>query len=296
MGAILADILKSLKELQYQTLLLVFGAIFIVLSSFDIKSGMSPLPHPSDRLLIIGVVLMILSVALFIYAARGIGTSIGGGNDKKTLCYKCYGLKATRNSSDDNVFQDFKINDENPNAVQFLWADTNKHNVINGEIISGNPPCLRIRFDHKGGYGCNIAIRSKEWKALCNDKDYRHLTFDARIPKEEIERDPDLLENICIAVRVVNGYFQHWEYALAAKEYKFLNVNTTEWGGQLQIDLTRKDCWKSFGDSDGNPSGPILPDFSIISAVILKLGKRPNGYQELDPGKGVIDIRALRLV
>lgn len=297
-GTMIADILKSLKELQYQTLLLVFGVIFIVLSSCDIKSG-SLLPHPSDRLLVIGIVLIILSFVLFIYSAKKEAIRRNGGKSMpQSLCYRCYGLKETRRASDDNVFQDFKINDSNPNAVQFLWADVYRHNIINGEIFSENIPWLRVRFDHKGGYGCNIAIRPKEWKALCNDGNYRYLTFDARIPAEEIEKDSNLLKNICIAVRIVNGYFQHWEYAVSPKEYKLLDVDTTEWGGQFRIDLTKKEWWHSFSDSDGNPDGPKVADFSIIASIILKFGKRPtpNGRRVLDPGKGVIDIRELRLI
>jgi hypothetical protein len=308
-------IFDSLSKLKYQTLLLVGGLSLIILSSFEIeditKLQIHPAQNPSYPVLAIGIIALVLSIILFFFLKE----SIVPPPEKelpRSLYYRFYGLKGVRN--DDNVFQDFIISCQgNPNAVQFLWADACYSNVITGKIIYESAmPCLRVRFDHRGGYGCNIAIRSKNSRAFSVENKYRFLTFDAKIPREELDCDKD----ICIAVRIVNGYFQQWEYAIKSSDYIHLSINKNEWGddqASIKIDLASKESWYLF-TSDGNSisldghcdytRGTDDPDFSVISAVILKFGtlsvdysgSTKNSRGEPAIGKGVVDIRALRFI
>lgn len=306
-------IFDGMSKMKCRTMLLIGGLFLVILSSFEIdditKLQIHPAPNPSYHVFVIGIVTVSLSVILFFFLKESI-IPTSGTELPRFLYYRFYGLKGVRN--DDNVFQDFRIScQENPNAVQFLWADACHSNVITGKIICESAvPCLRVQFDHKGGYGCNIAIRSKNSRAISVGNKYRYLIFDARIPQEEL----DCSENICIAVRIVNGCFQQWEYAIKQSEYIHLPVNKNEWDddqASIKIDLARKDSWHLF-TSDGNSisfdghcdytRGTDDPDFSVISAVILKFGTyRVTEYSkqhsgEPVEGKGVVDIRALHFI
>jgi hypothetical protein len=206
--------------------------------------------------------------------------------------YKLYGLKDRR--EDSPLIQDFNISrigrGGNINAVQYLWADTFVGNTINAEIIKRKPPNLRVRFDNKGGWGCNIAIRSQAECVCRNRKGYRYLCFDARIPLKESK---DFLKEVAVAIRVVNGRLQHWEYACHPGQYIVFSVHDPDWQC-IKIDLTGDD-WHLFA-SDGNTClSSSRPDFKAISTVILKFGALPDAPGELSPGKGIIDIRELRL-
>ena len=219
-------------------------------------------------------------------------------NKPENEFYRLYGLRGLRNSS---LIQDFNVsrkgNTHNINAIQFLWADALFGNSISAEHMKDGKT-LKIRFDHKGGWGCNITIRCQDGHACLNENKSRYLRFDARIPHEEIQRvaEAGLLHEVGISIRIVNGLLQHWEYALNPKEYIVIPVKKSKWGGKpVKVDLSDPLRWHQF-TSDGNIKVDREgPDFSIIAAVILKFGKIPQDPIEPQPGRGIIEIRAIEL-
>lgn len=295
---------EDLSKVKYQTLLLLIGSIFITLSSFEIiditKLNIVHSPNPSYPVFAIGVIFVLLATACFILPMlKDTCIEKNPGIPPSPVYYKFLGLdRRTTEQRHGSVFQDFNVKrsgeHSNINAIQYLWADALPANTISGEIIEDkrtNIPCLRVRFNHNGGWGCNIAIRPQNEKALFNRCKY--LTFEARIPAEEIKEN--FLEHVGISVRIINGYLQHWEYAFNPREYIILPVEENEWGGTpIKISLYNKKFWNLF-TSDGNCDGPTEPDFSIIAAVVLKFGEIPSSPAEPKPGKGVVDIRALQV-
>lgn len=215
--------------------------------------------------------------------------------------FRMYGLRGLRDS---NLIQDFNVSraggTNNINPIQFLWADALYGNTISAKNI-GERNSLRIHFNHYGGWGCNIAIRCQDGKACHNTNRSKYLTFDARIPSEEIKRIKrrdrlKLLNKIGISIRIVNGKLQHWEYAYNPKEYITRNVEATEWDKELvKVNLSDENNWHQF-KSDGNIiNEPDGPDFSIIASVILGFGSVPKCTNEPEPGSGIIDIRKIEL-
>jgi hypothetical protein len=212
--------------------------------------------------------------------------------------YRLYGLGGLRT---DPLIQNFKVSrtgdTHNVSAIQFLWADALHGNTIDAEHIK-DQEALRIRFHHKGGWGCNIAIRCQDTLACHNINRLRYLSFDVRIPLEEIHNNPELelLSEVGIALRIVDGRLQHWEYALSPNQYYILPVNKTEWGGKsVKVDLHDFSRWHQF-TSDGNIKVNYQgPNFSIIASVILMFGSPDQTPGEPRPGRGIIDIRELKL-
>jgi len=78
-------------------------------------------------------------------------------NRQETALYKFYGLNTPRSGDE---FQDFHITPENPNPLQFMWADT----IAGSRIcprIDHNGQFLRIEFlNAQNASPCNIVIRS----------------------------------------------------------------------------------------------------------------------------------------
>ncbi|MDJ0677698.1 MAG: hypothetical protein QNJ36_20325 [Calothrix sp. MO_167.B42] len=218
--------------------------------------------------------------------------------------YLLQGLKGKNNR--EPLFQNFHIDrsGKNVSAVSFLWADTYSHCTINASIqqflIEGETLYfLQVYFDNKeGSYGCNLSIVPQDALAVDNTSPKRkYLLFDARIPKEA-SQDKGNLSEVAVAIRVVNGYMQHWEYARSSREYIQLPVSGEVWR-TLHIDLEDKDQWALF-DSDGNTSFKVCgseedPNFDIISFVIFKFGKTNLTPGEPQGGKGIIDIKNIRL-
>ncbi|MEN6320984.1 MAG: toll/interleukin-1 receptor domain-containing protein [Syntrophaceae bacterium] len=212
--------------------------------------------------------------------------------------YRLYGLGGLRT---DPLIQNFNVSrtgdTHNVSAIQFLWADALHGNTIDAEHIK-DQEALRIRFNHKGGWGCNIAIRCQDALACHNINRLRYLSFDVRIPLEEIQKKPklELLNEVGIALRIVDGRLQHWEYALSPNQYYILPVNKTEWGGKsVKVDLHDFSRWHQF-TSDGNIKVNYQgPDFSIIASVILMFGSPDQTPGEPRPGRGIIDIREFKL-
>lgn len=112
------------------------------------------------------------------------------------------------------------------------------------------------------------------------------LVFEARFVP-----DAGALADIDIAVRVVNGWYQHWSYGNAGS-YRVLHVQD-QWK-TLTVSLeNRSDCWWWF-KSDGNKYyGPEHPDLGILAGVVLEFGGKKKDRP--GPGRGTISIRNIRL-
>lgn len=214
--------------------------------------------------------------------------------------YRFYGLKGAKVGM---IYQDFRVSrdrdDGNANAVSFLWADTLFGNSINAKILNDDDrePFLRIEFESfKLSVGCNVAIRPQNEIAV-KHQELNFLFFKVRIPKEALE-DLTLIHDVGIAIRLANGKYQQWEYAYRPGQYIQLPVSKDGNWTPVCIDLQDKNQWSKF-ESDGNPhvndSEKSNADLSIISAVIVKVGKFLPGIRgELGHGKGKVDIKDLR--
>jgi hypothetical protein len=214
--------------------------------------------------------------------------------------YRFYGLQETRTGM---TFQNFRVSrssdSKNINAVSHLWADTLYGNSVNAKVISDKiEPFLRIDFQSfENSWGCNITIRPQDQKAIYRkDQDLNYLFFQARIP-EEVLYDTDFLQDIGIAILIVNGKYQHWDYANRAGEYiQFQVKKDGTWTG-ICIDLHDKTRWSHFtGDGNQyiNEYEMTNADLSIISAVTFKVGRFRDIRGELGHGKGRVDIKDIR--
>lgn len=203
------------------------------------------------------------------------------------------------------VFQNFRVSrnsdNDNVNPVSFLWADTLYGNTINASVIDEIDPFLRVDFQSfERSWGCNIAIRPQEEKAVeiksQGGLNLNYLYLQARISSEALQ-GKDMLHDVGIAVRLVNGKYQQWDYGSGAKEYiQFQLHNDGNWT-PICVDLQDKKKWHHF-NSDGNPyiseEDRNNADLSIISAVIIKFGKFLGIRGELGYGKAKVDIRDIR--
>ena len=191
-----------------------------------------------------------------------------------------------------DVFQDFvRRPNDNINAVYYLWADVFTASQIDASVQDES--FLRISFNNQpGSYPCNVAIRPESEQALKNDPQKRYISFEARIPEESLQ-DEDLLSEVAIGIRLVNGWLQHWEYAMYPHEYIQFKLNNSEWKSCFVL-LDDAHKWNLFKADGNHLYGPEEPDFGIIASVIIEVGgyKGPGRPSE---GKGIIDIRAIRL-
>jgi len=232
------------------------------------------------------------TVALQSGSAAGVKLDIQaqGNNDAPRKLYTFCGLfEETRN---DDILQDFEMSRPggNINAVYYLWADTYRAGQISAYVdLVEN--FLRISFvNNAGSYPSNIAIRSKCERALVNTGAKTNLTFEARIP--HVSTHDKHLKKVSMAVRVVNGWLQHWEYADKPGEYIQFVVSDSEWK-QFSLNLEGKN-WFLF-QADGNHYyGPNVADFQIISFVVFEIGSY-NVPGRPGTGHGVLDIRRIKL-
>jgi len=218
--------------------------------------------------------------------------------------YRFYGLQGVRTGM---IFQNFRVSRasdiKNTNAVSHLWADSLYGNSLMVKIISNKPnepdPFLTIDFQSfENSFGCNVTIRPQDQKAIDRkNQDLNYLYFSARIPKEVLH-DADFLRDIGIAIRIVNGKYQHWDYASRAGEYIQQKVNEDGTWTEIYIDLNDKTRWSHFsGDGNQyiNENERNNADLSIISALTLKVGKfKGDSRSELGYGKGRVDIKNVR--
>src|SRR5262245_5854102 len=188
----------------------------------------------------------------------------------------------------DNTFQDFRMVENNQkgniNAVQHVWTDTKKAESAFKALISGDRR-LRVEFTNAAGaYPGNIAIRGQEDRPLENRPFKQFLMFAARLHETSAE-------NVSVAIRVVNGYLQHWVYGGGTSAYFCELIKSTEWH-IVQIDLGDSTNWTRF-DSDGNPEGPSVPGFECICSVVLEVGGGSVNSSRPGAGTGVLEIGPL---
>jgi hypothetical protein len=215
--------------------------------------------------------------------------------------YSFYGLLGTKIGM---TFQNFRVSrdsdGENTNAVSSLWADTLSGNSVNAKVIDTEiEPFLRIEFQSfEPSWGCNVTIRPQDQMAIeRRSQELNYLYFQARI-SQEVLQSSDLLKDVGIALRLVNGKYQHWDYGNKAGEYIQFPVKGDGTWTVICIDLKDKRRWSHF-TGDGNQyihqDEMSNADFSFISAVVIKVGKfRPGIRSELGYGKGVVDIKDMR--
>lgn len=192
-----------------------------------------------------------------------------------------------------DTFQDFRVDRRtylNPNPVNFMWADVYRGNTVSAMIVEREPPELHLSFENKPmSYPSNVAIRPLEERALrCQNRSA--LCFEARVPEESQDATGEL-DRVFLAVRVVNGWNQHWAHGPGNGIYRLLPV-ARSWT-TISLPL-RTDRWWRF-TSDGNHCmGPVAPDFALLGPVILELGG--EGVERPGPGRGRVSIRGFRLV
>jgi hypothetical protein len=215
--------------------------------------------------------------------------------------YSFYGLLGTKIGI---VFQDFRVSrdsgSENTNAISSLWADTLYGNSVNAKVInSEHYSFLRVEFQSfESSWGCNVTVRPQDQRALDRRSlELNYLLFQARIPPEALQ-SPDLLQDVAIAILLVNGKYQHWDYGNRAGEYIQFPVKEDGSWTNVCTNLHDKTKWSHFtgdGNQHINQDEMNNADFSIISAVVIKIGKfRPGIRGELGYGKGVVDIKDMK--
>lgn len=207
-----------------------------------------------------------------------------------------YGL--ARGLERSEVFQDFYTIGKNMQPIQYLWADSRPGRMcrIAAELGAGSERAdasLSVFFSTaRNSFGCNIAIRPQNRKALLSaGRD--SLLLQARIPRADERQGPEFgaLREVGILVRIVNGYMQHWTRCCACK-----TLLCAEEGDYRMLTVPLRDgCWKLFGEDGTGPEGPKEPDFSIIASVNLALGGYDEFMQEPTPGSGSLEIRSILL-
>lgn len=202
-----------------------------------------------------------------------------------------YGLK--ENLSDEEVFQDFKSNATNVNCIHYLWLDAFSESTISAFVDTNSDyPFLSINFNHRSTLSQpNVAIRSQNDKALDNSTKRIYLSFDAKM-------NPKSQNKILLAVRVVNGWLQHWQYATRPNEYILIPIENEDWK-RFSIELHKPDKWSLFESDGNNLYSPSEPDFRIITDVIFEVGAFTGiaGLKAGRPaqGEGIVDIRDIGL-
>jgi hypothetical protein len=228
-------------------------------------------------------------------AAELIGNQIDQEIDfKKIEPHTLMGLKEPEKR---NLFQDFSVSRNsatgNVNAVSFLWADTLRGDSVRASIMEEDGGAfLRTWFDvHQDSWGCNLSIRPQnERPAYLKDSGLNFLTLHFRIP-ENGSQNADHLRSVGIAILVINGMLQHWQFAGRENQFIQKEVTSPSWQ-RIDIPLDPECCQWALFSSDGNRKFGNLekPDFSIISSVIIKVGAFTSQRNELGAGKGIIDI------
>jgi hypothetical protein len=192
----------------------------------------------------------------------------------------------------ENLFQDFVIDRRdftNPSPISYLWADVYRGGSVNANIEETQPPVLGVKFENKpSSWPSNVSIRPTGQQAVTT-RGARALAFDARVAPAE-QSDSGALSEVFIAVRVVNGWFQHWAYGPGAGSYRLLSIRD-QWA-TIEI-LLNAEGWWLFG-SDGNYCfGPQRRDFAVIASLVIEFGS--EGLERPGPGRGTVQIRNVRL-
>jgi hypothetical protein len=195
-----------------------------------------------------------------------------------------------RDVQETSVFQDFQIDPKritNPNPVTHLWADVYRGCAITAAVEEADPPFLSVTFENKpSSWPCNLTIRPTRERAVAADG-YAALAFEARVDAAAVTAGS--LQEVAIAIRVVNGWYQHWSYGPSGR---YLLLTATESWQTFAVPLDPDEWW--LFPSDGNHYyGPPTAEFTVIAGVVLEFGS--HDIHRAGPGRATIQIRNVHL-
>lgn len=206
----------------------------------------------------------------------------------QTALYTFCGLARETQSGD--IFQDFRVDPHrftNPNPVSHLWADVYRGCAITAAVEEADPPHLSVTFENQpSSWPCNITIRPAREQAL-RTGGKSAIVFEARVVAAA--SSGGVLDEVAIAVRVINGWCQHWAHGPSGRHR--LTSACSDW--QVFTIPFKTDEWWLF-PSDGNHLfGPSAPDFEIIAGLVLEFGS--HDIHRAGPGRGTVQIRNVHL-
>ena len=290
--ALLNELSDIISRTPLTVMVIVIGLFALLIGA----TGSLPVGNPSLQIastvwkavfVAIGFALVGLGLWGLVHQIR---SSSGSLVIRKPALYTLAGIRRELRTGE--VFQEFvRRQNDNINAVYYLWADAFKASRITASVLEG--AILRISFDNQpGSYPCNVAIRPQSEQALKREAQKHYLCFEARIPEESAKNESSL-NQVAIGIRLVNGWLQHWEYAMYPHEYMQFRLSSSQWKS-CPLALDEPEKWRLF-EADGNHFwGPKNPDFSIIASVIIEVGGY-RGPGRPGEGKGIIDVRGIRL-
>lgn len=175
--------------------------------------------------------------------------------------------------------------------VYYLWADAGAGSLIQARVLRDGSKRTEIRFDNKeGAHPSNVAFRIKGRNLVYKEGGFSTLKFLARIPAAVEEGD---LRKVQLGIRIIDALKTHWICSyLEGYRALVVDYNDTEQWVEHTIDLSGGK-WKVF-ETDGNAlyhGGK--PDFSMILAVVIEVGKRNAGRS--GSGKGVVELKDFTL-
>jgi hypothetical protein len=171
--------------------------------------------------------------------------------------------------------------------IYYLWADAGAGSLIQARILRDGGKRTEIRFDNKeGAHPSNVAFRIRGRNLVYNESGFRILKFLARIPAAVEEGD---LRKVQLGIRIIDALKTHWIYSyLEGYRALVVDYNDKEQWAEHTIDLSGR-RWKVF-ETDGNALYHAeKPDFSMILAVVVEVGKRNAGRS--GSGKGVVELK-----
>jgi hypothetical protein len=197
-------------------------------------------------------------------------------------------LNEDPHASDDPRFQSFKIGKSNKNPLANLWADPRPGNSVTANLVPGQS-LLRIAFASADGcYSPAVGIHPEDLKARKVPDDCRWLAFQARLAQPSAA-SPEVRG---LAIRLVNGQAQHWEYLERTGEREIFELNPGEWT-ECRVVLREPDRWRLFKGAS-NYASQGQPVFDVLASVIFELGCKRNA-RELGHGGGIVELSELIL-
>lgn len=221
---------------------------------------------------------------------------VAAGCFDSPLLHTCSGLRFDKPPIERGCefpFQDFSF-DEFNNPVSYLWADLRGKNKIEASLIADEQktPVLRIAFrNDEGTWPSNIALLPQGLIARKRLPDQRYLAFEA-LSVERSRKNSATRHPVVVAVRIIDGYLQHWEYTHPFGEYHLFDVSPLEYT-RCAVDLADTSKWRLF-NSDGNRFGPQQPLFELICGLVIEVGRKTDAVRA-GHGMGEVCIRNIRL-
>ena len=171
--------------------------------------------------------------------------------------------------------------------IYYLWADAGAGSLIQARVLRDGGKRTEIRFDNKeGAHPSNVAFRIKGRNLLYKESGFTTLKFLSRIPTSLEEGN---LRKVQLGIRIIDALKTHWIYSYL-EGYRALVVDYNEaekWVEHI-VNLSGG-RWRVF-ETDGNALyHGDKPDFSMILAVVVEVGKRNAGRP--GSGKGIVELK-----